>query len=380
MFSSLLIDVTRSVNRVLGGKRPTGVDRVCLAYLEHYAGQCRGLLWVLGRPYVLGVSNTQWICCALHENRNRIWLVLNLLPRLIWDELRKPKRGEVLLHLGHSGLENPKFGTYVDRHKLRLICMVHDLIPITHPQFCREGTTEKHELRMRHLLKWSSGVLANSQATLSSLTIFAQSQNLPVPKLLVVHLPAAKLPKPSGMRPIEDGYFVVLGTIEGRKNHALLLDVWRKLIEEHGPKTPTLVIIGQRGWACDDVLHRLDTDTSLKPFVLELNDCDDQSLSNWLHHAQALLFPSHIEGYGIPLVEALAAGTPVIASDLEVFHEIAGDIPEYLATDDFAGWLAAIEDCFPEDSPKRTLQLLRLKDFEAPTWETHFAKAETLIH
>lgn len=230
------------------------------------------------------------------------------------------------------------------------------------------------------MLQWSSGILANSQATLSSLRQFAQANNLAVPESIVVHLPAAKLPIPRSTRPIEGAYFVVLGTIEGRKNHALLLEIWRKLIKKHGPKTPNLVIIGQRGWACAEVFERLDNDISLKPYILELNSCDDQSLSNWLHHAQALLFPSHVEGYGIPLVESLAAGTPVIASDLEVFHEIAGDIPEYLATDDFAGWLAAIEGYFPEDSPKRTLQLLRLKDFEAPTWETHFAKAETLIH
>lgn len=376
----MLIDITRSVNRVFDGKRPTGIDRVCLAYLNHYQGACRGLLWAAGRPRLLSIRNTQWLNKELQDGVSRGWLILNLIGRVILDELLRPNNGELLLHLGHNGLEKPKLGKLVQKYQLRLICMVHDLIPITHPQFCRAGTSEKHVLRMKHLLTWSSGVLSNSQSTLCELTQFAELHKLTTPTYTVAHLPAARLPKPSAIPPLQTPYFVMLGTIEGRKNHALILDVWHQLTTSFAENTPKLVIIGQRGWACDEVLQRLDNDSVLKPYVIELNDCDDATLSTWLSHAKALLFPSHVEGYGIPLVEALTAGTAVIASDLDVFHEIAGDIPEYLNPDDAASWLAAIQDYCFGGSPRRHAQLQRLKGFEAPTWESHFAKAEKLIH
>jgi len=376
----LLIDVTRSVNRVLGGKRPTGIDRVCLGYLDRYSGVCRGLLWVSGRPCLLSIRNTQWLNKALQDEISRGWVILNLMGRLMLDELLKPEHCEVLLHLGHSGLEKSVLGKLVQKYQLRLICMVHDLIPITHPTFCRAGTSEKHVLRMKHLLTWSSGVLSNSQSTLNALTQFSEQHKLAMPVCVVAHLPAAILPKTSSKPQMQAPYFVMLGTIEGRKNHALILDVWQQLINAYGENTPKLVIIGQRGWACDDVLYRLDNDAEMKPYVIELNDCDDATLSAWLSHSKALLFPSHVEGYGIPLVEALSVSTPVIASDLDVFHEIAGGIPEYLKPNDKDSWLAAIEDYCFDTSPRRNAQLQRLKCFEAPTWESHFEKADTLIH
>lgn len=376
----MLIDVTRSVNRVFDGKRPTGIDRVCLAYLERYSGVCRGLLWVAGRPCLLSIHNTQWLNKALQDGVSRGWLILNLFGRVILDALLRPNNGELLLHMGHSGLEKPELGKLVHKYQLRLICMVHDLIPITHPQFCRAGTAEKHILRMRNLLTWSKGVLSNSQSTLNTLTQFAELHKLTMPACVVAHLPAASLPKPSAIPPLQTPYFVMLGTIEGRKNHALILDVWHQLITSFAENTPTLVLIGQRGWACDEVLQRLDNDSVLKPYVIELNDCDDATLSTWLSHAKALLFPSHVEGYGIPLVEALALGTPVIASDLEVFHEIAGDIPEYLSPDDVSGWRSVIEDYMGDDSRLRTAQMIRSVMFEPPNWDSHFMKAETLIH
>lgn len=333
-----------------------------------------------GRPCLLSIRNTQWLNQALQDGVSRGWLILNLMGRLMLDELLKPKHGEVLLHLGHSGLEKSELGRLVQKYQLRLICMVHDLIPITHPEFCRAGTTEKHILRMKHLLTWSSGVLSNSQSTLNALTQFSELHKLTMPACVVAHLPAASLPKSSTTPPLQTPYFVILGTIEGRKNHVLILDVWQRLIDTLPENTPKLVLIGQRGWACDDVLHRLDNDSGLKPYVIELNNCDDATLSNWLGHAKALLFPSHVEGYGIPLVEALSVGTPVIASDLDVFHEIAGDIPEYLNPDDAGSWLTAIEDYRLEDSHRRKAQMERLKGFEEPSWESHFIKAETLIH
>ena len=140
-----------------------------------------------------------------------------------------------------------------------------------------------------------------------------------------------------------------------------------------------LVIVGRRGWSCESVINDLDNDPQLVGKVLELSHCTDEQLATWLKHARALLFPSHVEGYGMPLVEALCAGVPVIASDLPVFREIAGNIPEYLNPLDTEAWKARIIDYSKEDSKYRLEQCQRLENYSKPTWQRHFSTVEDFI-
>jgi glycosyltransferase involved in cell wall biosynthesis len=98
-----------------------------------------------------------------------------------------------------------------------------------------------------------------------------------------------------------------------------------------------------------------------------------------LHHAQALLFPSFVEGYGMPLVEALALGVPVIASDLGAFHEIAANIPDYIDPLDGLRWAERVMDYAQPNSESRAMQLQRMAHFKTPSWGEHFVKVDGLL-
>jgi glycosyltransferase involved in cell wall biosynthesis len=185
--------------------------------------------------------------------------------------------------------------------------------------------------------------------------------------------------RPPGHRIIEAPYFLVVSTIEPRKNLAFLLQVWRRLAERHHEHTPRLVLVGRRGWECENVVDLLERCEPLRGLVIERGPAPDAELSTWMHHAQALLFPSFIEGYGLPLMEALQVGTPVLASDLPVFREIAGDIPEYLDPLDGPAWLRRVEQFTDPHGTARAAQLTRMKGFKAPTWAQHFAVVDRLI-
>jgi glycosyltransferase involved in cell wall biosynthesis len=89
--------------------------------------------------------------------------------------------------------------------------------------------------------------------------------------------------------------------------------------------------------------------------------------------------PSFIEGFGLPVIEALANGLPVIASELSVFREIAGNIPDYLDPSDGIGWRNAIVDYNRADSPRRAKQIERMADLEIPTWNQHFSRVENFL-
>lgn len=82
--------------------------------------------------------------------------------------------------------------------------------------------------------------------------------------------------------------------------------------------------------------------------------------------------PSFAEGFGLPVVEALVHGLPVLCSDIPVFREVGGQVPEFIDPLDGLGWQAAIEAYCPDDSPERSAQLARLASWSAPTWDDHF--------
>ncbi len=283
------------------------------------------------------------------------------------------------MHTSHNGMEFSRYYRAMARRQIRPVFMVHDLIPLTHAEYCRPGVDATHRHRIQTALKHASGLIANSQATLDSLAVEAQRASLPLPPTVVAHLASGVSHSHPTPRPLPAPYFVMLGTIEPRKNHWFILHVWRRLIEQLGAAAPKLLIIGRRGWECENVVDMLERCESLKGVVIEEAHCSDEQLHTYLQHAQALLFPSFVEGYGMPLAEALALKVPVLASDLDVFHEIADDIPDYLDPLDGPGWRARIHAYARADSPERAAQLTRIERFREPTWAEHFERVDGFL-
>ncbi|HWP19204.1 MAG TPA: glycosyltransferase family 1 protein [Burkholderiaceae bacterium] len=377
----LLIDITRLLSRLLQGRLATGVDRVDLAYVQHYGPRARAVVRVRGRSLVLSRQASQKVFARLlAQSEGLSWsIVSETLRGVLATAGRQDVAGALLLNTGHSGLHQPAYARQLRGQGLHPVFMVHDLIPITHHEFCRAGEREKHIVRMHTVLDTAAGVITNSQATLDQLAAFARRAGKAMPPARAALLAPAVRTATPGARPLAEPYFVVLGTIEPRKNHWLLLQAWRRLAERLGSATPRLVVIGQRGWECENVVDLLERCEPLRGLVVERRSCTDAELVTWLHHAQALLFPSFVEGYGLPLVEALAQGVPVIASDLPVFREIAGQIPEYVDPLDGPAWLEQVERYAAPGSRWRKAQLERLSGFVAPSWGGHFEAVDSLL-
>lgn len=379
----ILLDVSRMLWRGWRGQLPTGIDRACHAYVRHFGARACAVVQRGGMTLVLDAAHSQRLFALLLEQPQDFRARLaRLMARAVWvGRLNGAAlNGALYLNVGHTGLDRPGHARWVRRNDVRAIYLVHDLIPITHPQFARGGEPERHAARMRAVVEVGGGVIANSQDSLDALARFSEVQASRVPPSLVAPLGVEALRKGTcASAPLPEPYFVVLGTIEGRKNHALLLRVWRGLAEHMGEATPRLVIIGQRGWQAEGIFRLLDTDDLLRRHVMELGRCDDTALANWLAHARALLFPSFAEGQGLPLIEALSAGAPVIANDLGVFRETADAITELLGPEDDAAWERAIRDYAQPHSPARARQLERMRGFAPPTWEAHFATVESWL-
>ncbi|MCW2411761.1 MULTISPECIES: glycosyltransferase family 4 protein [unclassified Sphingobium] len=382
--SPLLLDVSRLVWRLWAKKLPTGIDRTCLAYAAHFR-ECSQAVVQRGRfTRVLSAKASAQLYDILLEQeydhaRRRL---LSLFPTSL-GAAREQVEGRLYLNVGHTGLDKVGHVHWLHQTRVRPIYFVHDLIPIHYPEYCRPDEPKKHAQRVRSLLCHGAGVIANSCQTLEEVRQFAAQQSLPMPASLVAPLglgdqrSAANGPLAVGLP--ERPYFVLLGTIEARKNHLLILTAWAELARRLGSECPHLVIIGQRGWECEQAIDMLDRCAAIRPYVTELSGCDDSTLAAFMRGAKALLFPSFVEGYGLPLIEALAAGTPVIASDLPVFRELAGSIPDYLNPIDGLGWIRAVEDYAQRGSRNRSAQLDRLPGWQPPSWSAHFAAVDAWL-
>lgn len=371
-----LLDVSRLIWRVWRGGLPTGIDRVCLEYVKYFGRRSYAVVQFRGVIRVLSAEDSDRLFAILASGGGIIRKRLLLLAISGWTRFTDspPTPGMIYLNVGHTGLHHARLPAWIETNNVKAVYLIHDLIPITHPQFCRPGENARHELRIGNALASAAGVIVNSQATLDALSVFAMSQRTRVPPSVVAWLSGATAPQDLKPRCLPRPHFVALGTVEGRKNHLLLLNVWRKLVRGMGRDAPILIIIGQHGWKADEAASMLKA-PELRNYVRHFDRCSDEEAAEWLAGAAALLAPSFTEGFGLPVIEALAAGTPLIATDLPVYREIVGDIPTYLDPTDEAAWEKAVKE-FTADGPERKRQKKAMASYDPPTWDHHFAVVE----
>ena len=257
------------------------------------------------------------------------------LPGLLRGPAALPERA-VTLHMGFFRLERPEFFAFRrKRADLGMIVAFHDVLPLKHPAWFRPGEADLHARRLITALTAADALAVPARVVGDEIAAFATAHGLARPPIHVLDLPVAarfaQTPPFAGDAP----YMVVCGTIEPRKNHALLLEAWRRL----GPRAPRLVIAGRRGWRNDALFAALEARPDR---VLEAPGLSSGAIAALVRGAAALLSPSLDEGYGLPVAEALSAGTPVIAADTPVYRELWGGAATLLPPDDADSWAHAI--------------------------------------
>ena len=323
-------------------------------------------LWLTGEA----ASRRKLVCLALVFN------AFILLQRLLRLRERPLKSGAptVYVNVSHENLTQPKvIGRFAHINRAKIVLFVHDLIPLLYPEYARPGQADTHRARMETVLALADAILVNSAATKDAILRHAGSRSVPPIQVLPLGV-RHTLPRPGEGQGAP--YFVCLGTIEPRKNHLLLLHLWRSFA---GAPRPRLLVIGRRGWENEMVLDMLERCPELAGHVEERAHVSDAALAALLTGACALLMPSFAEGYGLPVSEALSLGTPVICSDLPALREAGEDVPEYFDPLDGAAWRQAIMDYSSTGSPRRLAQIERLRQWRAPAWSDHFSGFDQVI-
>jgi glycosyltransferase involved in cell wall biosynthesis len=220
-----------------------------------------------------------------------------------------------------------------------LVVTVHDAVPWTHPETLTPRGVAWHRAAITRAAKEADAVVVPTAAVATALAKHVVFRRDPV--VVGEGVSAELVPPPDAVERasrlgVPDGdYLVTLATIEPRKGLDVLL---RALAEPSAPDVP-LLVVGQAGWGSVDV-PALGQELGIADRVRLLGRLPDADLAVVLSRAAVLVAPSRAEGFGLPVLEAMAAGLPVVSSDDPALVEVGGGATVTVPVGD-AGALAA---------------------------------------
>ena len=298
-----------------------------------------------------------------------------------WGRIAAIGANAVYLNVSQYPLSSPSYFRWLqERPDVKPVFMIHDLLPIQYPEFFHPASVKRHARRLSVFAKIAAGAIVSTPAVADALLAYLKRLGRKPLPMLIQALPAS----PTFHRPREHDeglaarpYFIICGTIEPRKNHLLLLNLWRELARLSGFATPKLIVAGARGWENENIVDMLERCPAIRDHVIEASGLSTPSLKRLIDNARAVLMPSFAEGYGLPVAEALAAGTPVLASDLPSLRAIGGSAVTWLDPVDGLGWLAAIRRL--SEAPAHWVQGGRDRPRSALADETYFQQIEAFL-
>ncbi len=167
---------------------------------------------------------------------------------------------------------------------------------------------------------------------------------------------------------LPDRYWFYLGTLEPRKNLDILLDAfatWQTVADDHKVR---LVVAGGKGWYYDTIFAKV-AECGIEGSVIFPGFVPDEELPDWYRGAELFIYPSRFEGFGMPVLEAMACGTPVVCSAAPGVAEVAGDAAVQVPADDIAAWVAALDDLARQPEQRAALAAAGPKRAGMFTWQ-----------
>ena len=274
--------------------------------------------------------------------RRSAWNTTRPLARIAWEQLAQPlalaQTGPDLAH--QLAFVAPVFS------RVPFVVTVYDLSFVRTPERLPAARRLYLQLLTRRSCQKARRVIAISRSTAADLTaIFgvpAERIDLAVPGVgeAFTPLPRAEVEAFRRRAGLPPRFFLFVGTLEPRKNLPLLLRAYAALPASERDAVH-LVLAGGRGWMVDEIertlaAHDLAATVHLPGYI----PADDLPL--WYNAAEALVYPSVFEGFGLPVLEAMACGTPVLVADTSSLPEAAGDAGRCLPPHDEAAWTAAL--------------------------------------
>jgi len=402
--SKLFIDISDLLIYAVNNRRITGIQRVEISILQYMIDQKieYSLVNAFGAKNTRidsiirdNISSTDRLLQALkHECRYSFSYQLphqiirffqRLSQKLLGDNrdsLKEMRPGDTLFVPGAFWLatEIMRFYEAASAKGIKLVVFIYDVLPVTHPHLMVKNS----DFFFGAILKLPISVITDSRSTeheLPQAVRMIEGAQLPISVEVVPlahELPGVernqqpcassdRLKKMIGAR----NFVLYVGTVEIRKNHLRLIEVWNELSSELGEKLPLLAIAGKKGWEAEQVIALLDTanenhkKTSREPVIFVEGPTDEEL--QWLYTScDFTVFPSLAEGWGLPVGEGLWLGKACAASNASSIPEVGEDLCVYFDPTDLADMKSAITRLLDPEIRKSFEDKIRTADLR--TW------------
>ena len=255
-----------------------------------------------------------------------------------------------------------------------VVATVYDAIPLAHPEWANRRLRRIKNWLLRSSVSRADLVIAISKAVVAELV---EHYRIPESRIRVVPLgvdprwmeppPAERVRETLARHRLQPGFFIFVGTLQPRKNLETLLAAYDRL-PSRAVRERQLVVVGKYGWGAEDLRQELVRRTA-DGRCMWLDYVDSGVLRDLYSAAGAFVFPSLAEGYGLPVLEALGAGLPIVASDLPVLREVAGTMASYVPARDAEAMAAAMLDAV-EDAQSSSVREARRAHARSADWRT----------
>lgn len=293
-----------------------------------------------------------------------------LVPAKLQYQLRRMKLAipfEILGKTKPDVILYPDFIGYPSAYKRPIIPIIHDLTYLEHPGLVSPRNRADLQKFVPRFLKKAAVILAISETTKK---LLIKSYGVQSSRILVTHPGAPDLPdvehKPKVLLPKK--YILFVGTLEPRKNFLGLVKAYEslpeKIKEEYG-----LVLAGRKGWSNQEDLDYVENLAKGGNKVVLTGYVSDAEKAYLYSHASLFVLPSHYEGFGMPILEAMSKKIPVAISNIPIFHEVAGEAAVFFDHHDPSDISVKIEACLKDESLRQRLVLSSEKNIKRFSWE-----------
>lgn len=288
----------------------TGIQRVVI---ETGRELCR----ILPRAN-LGLFDDEGRCLRYDLDTRKVSEEIPLLP------------GDIVVTAG-SNWDYPEHHLRMMRIKnsgLLVGTLFHDIIPMLLPHSYGPGFSDVYAAWFREALSASDVAFSNSEHTKQDIIRYANQNDITCPSVFCIRLgdevpESSETPSEEIIERTSNRYILSVGTLEYRKNHMILLNAYRYMIDVQAYEPPVLYIVGKKGWLDHDIEYQIDNDPRLTGRIVVLSGVSDADLSLLYQNSMFTVYPSFYEGWGLPVAESLCFGKPCIASGVSSMLEIA---------------------------------------------------------
>jgi len=270
------------------------------------------------------------------------------------------QKDDIYINLGLMWDFLPVKKLYNEKKKIefKVVSVIYDLIPFIVPEYCN-GMHHQFLSSIVDLIWLSNDIYCISDHTLNDVSQFIKEMGMPSRKLNRIYLGTdivksennEEIQLPDQFKDLKSGNFILfVSTIEARKNHELVYQVWRQLYRTKKEHLLPVIFVGMMGWTVGDLFTKIQLDTRLFPEYIKWGHGVSDTTLEWLYkNCRFTVFPSHYEGWGLPVAESLSHGKICISSNAASLPEVGTEYAEYINPIDIKEWVNVVGEYMTND-------------------------------